>query len=149
MIVVKPVVKRFLLFKGKLLKLIFSDFPLDDFSLHFFSIRAVTKILHIWWFKWTFGVFIELFFNQMNTSQSRFIVLPLNHSWLVLLVHALNSLTSIALKILVTRLYRVFDINDFLFSEVFKIHIFGTIDFLLIFIDLNLHFIDKADSDWV
>lgn len=85
----------------------------------------------------------------MNRSQSRFIVLSFDYGWLILFVHTLNSLTSVSLKILITRFNGVLNINDFLFSKVFQVHIFGPNDLFLIFLDFDFHFIDETNSDTV
>lgn len=142
----ESVIKWLLFFKSELLKLIFSDLPFYDFSFYLFTIGTMAEIFNIRWLKWTSRILIELFFNWMDTSQSRFIMLSFDNSWLVFFVHTLNSLTSITLKILIARFYWVFYVDNLLLSEIFKIHIFGAINFFLILINFDFHLIDKTDS---
>lgn len=82
----------------------------------------------------------------MNRSQSRFIVLSFDYGWLILFVHTLNSLTCVPLEILITRFNGVLNINDFLLSKVFQVHIFSPNDLFLIFLDFDFHFIDETNS---
>ncbi len=76
-------------------------------------------------------------------------MLALDDSGFIFLVHALDSLTSVSLKILIARNNWVFDVDNFLFSEIFEIDVFGSIDLFLVFAHFHPHFLDKIDSNGV
>jgi hypothetical protein len=68
---------------------------------------------------------------------------------LVLLVHTFDRLATVSLEVFVAGLDRVSDVDDFLLPEIFEVHVFGPTDFLLVLMDLDLHFVDKPDSHGV
>ena len=146
---IKPEVHRLLFFLGELVHLVDSNFSFYNFSLNFFSIWTVTEIFHIRRLQRCSRIFKKLFFYRMHTSQSRFVVLSLYHRRFILFIHAFDRLTTVALEILVTWLNWVSDVNNFLFSKIFEIHIFCTVYLFLVFMNFYFHFVDKTDSNRV
>lgn len=126
-----------------------SNFSFYNFPLDFLTIRTVAEIFNIGRFEGTTRVLNELFFDHVNALQSRFVVLSLNDGALVLFIHAFDSLSSIALKVLIAGFDREFDVYNFLFPEIFEIHVFCSIDFLLVLLNLDFHLVDERDSDGI
>lgn len=110
---------RFL--KSKPLKLAFSYFSFDNFFLGSLSIWAMTEIFNIRLLKRCSWILIKLFFDHVNTSKGWLIVLPLYYCRFVFFVHALDGRTSVSLEILITGFDWVFDVDNLLLPEVFKI----------------------------
>ncbi len=140
-------VKGFQFLESELVQLSLSDLSFYNFLLDFLSIRTMAKILNIRRFEWTSWIIIEFLFNQVNTSEGRFIVLPLDYSRLIFFIHALYSFSCVSLKIFIARFDRIFDINDLFLSEIFKIHVLSSANFLLIFMNLYFHFVNKGDTN--
>ena len=125
------------------------DFSLDNFSFDFFTVWTVAEVLNVRRFERGSWVSMEFLLNFMNAFESLFIMLALDDSGFIFLVHALDSLTSVSLKILIARNNWVFDVDNFLFSEIFEIDVFGSIDLFLVFAHFHPHFLDKIDSNGV
>lgn len=142
-------IKRVWFLKCKPLKLSFSYFSFDNFFFGSLAIWAMTEIFNIRLLKRCSWVLIELFFDHVNTSKGWLIVLPFYYSGFIFFIHAFDSLTSVSLEILVAGFDGIFDVNNLFFPEVFEINIFSSWNFILILIDFNLHFVDKANSNWV
>jgi len=149
LIEVEPVLVRLLFFLRKLIELIDSNLPLYNFSLYLLTIRTIAKVLDIGRFERSPWVFHKFLLNEVHTSERWFVMLSLNHSRFILFVHALDRFSGVALEVLVTGLDWVSYVDNFLLPEIFEIHVFCPIDFLLVFMDLYFHLINKTHSDRV
>lgn len=117
--------------------LVLPNFPPGGLFEYFLSFWTVAVIFNIRLLKSRLIVWasVELFLDFVNTFDCLLKMLALNDCRLVLLVHALYSLTSISIDKLIGWGNWVSDVNDFLFSEIFQVVIFCPFCLFRIFSD--------------